>query len=735
MVALFSTTLFLSAALLMSIQPMFAKIILPYFGGSPQVWNICMMFYQILLLGGYVFAHWSGNLRSTRFKVGLQITLVLLPAVLLPISAHHDFNEHMFTSAPIVALIVVLLSSVALPFFVLSTISPLLQKWLSYTDTEHADDPYFLYAASNMGSFIGLLSYPFLVEPIWIIEDQSLYWTVLYAVLAAGIIACGICVLRNPRSQQAKKELLHAESITTRTKLVWLLFAFIPSSAMHAVSMHMVSEVASIPLLWVVPLGVYLLTMSMCFAHRVVIPHELIVKIAPGAILLILLLLTARSFDPISLILPLHVFGLFIICMVFHGELARLRPPTESITYYYIVLAVGGALGGIFNALLSPMLFNSIVEYPLILLLSALVIPARGIVSRRIVTTRQGLLYGLIPGVFMLAAYFGLELLMQQGIVSRQQISFFGNLLVLVIPFIICYLLLHNRAAFAVGTLLCCVVGYYVNSDTRVMHAERTFFGVHTVLNNPTDKQHVLMNGITLHGLQNTEPELRSIPTAYFHPTGPIGQILMPLSSDIKRAAVVGLGIGSLAAYFRPGQELDFYEIDTAVINIAENDEYFTYISDARARGVDVKMIHGDARLTLADARDNSYDVLMMDAFTSGSIPMHLITAEAIRLYKRKLTDQGVIVFQVSNHYLDFKGPLCNLAASADFVCLSMLDIVKNPEFRREGKSNSEYLVMTHSPKALAALAYAGWRQIPPSEKRLWRDNYTNIFDAFKILQ
>ena len=566
MVALFSTTLFLSAALLMSIQPMFAKIILPFFGGSPQVWNICMMFYQVLLLGGYLFAHWSGNLRSTKMKVYLQIGLMALPMLLLPISARYAFSESMFSSAPIAALLLVLFSSVALPFFVLSTISPLLQKWLSYTDTEHAEDPYFLYAASNMGSFIGLLSYPFIVEPNWVTEVQSDYWTVLYGVLAAGIAACAVVVLRNPRSEKAEKELLHAGSVGRTTTLTWLLFAFIPSSTMHAVSMHMVSEIASIPLLWVVPLGIYLLTMAMCFAHRVLIPHELIVKTAPGAILLILLLLTTRAFDPITLILPLHLFTLFVICMVFHGELARRRPATESLTYYYIILAVGGALGGIFNSLLSPLMFDSILEYPLIMLLAALVLPKRTGVMSRIATRRQGILYGLSPALFMLAAWFSLELLMQQEIVSREQIRFFGNVLVILVPFVICYLLLHNRLAFALGTVLCCLIGSYVNTDTRVIHGERTFFGIHTVLNNPTDRQHVLMNGITLHGIQSTDPELSKLPSTYYHPSGPVGQVLIPLADDIQTAAVIGLGVGSIAAYFEAGQKLDFYEIDPAVI-------------------------------------------------------------------------------------------------------------------------------------------------------------------------
>lgn len=725
MVFIFSTTLFLSAALLMSIQPLFAKSILPLFGGAPQVWNICMMFYQVLLLFGYLFAHWSG--KHGRRGVQLHIGLMALPLLVLPISVQIFFGDELLIREPATALLLALLSSVTLPFFVLSTLSPLLQRWLSYTSDEHAQDPYFLYAASNMGSFLGLLSYPLLVEPLWPTEQQSAYWAVLYGVLAVGVVVCAWLVLRQP-TQIQQEEKLAVAAVGWRRSCMWVLLAFVPSSAMHAVSMHIVSEVASIPLLWVAPLGLYLLTMVLCFARLQLLPHGWMVKIAPGLILLVLLLLVTSAYEPIGLVLPLHLLGLFVICMLFHGELARMRPPAEQLTWFYIVLAIGGALGGIFNSLLAPMLFNSIIEYPAIMLLAAVLIPAReGVQENESLNFK----WGLLPPALMLLAYLVFEWLQTTELIGSSLVGTLGKLFVLVLPFLACYLLLKNRWAFSLATLFCALVAYWVNTDTRVIHAQRTFFGVHTVLHSQSRQQRILMNGVTLHGIQSTEQALNKLPTSYFHPSGPAGQLLGVFGGGFERVAVIGLGAGTLAAYVAPGSQLDFYEIDQAVIDIAENPELFTYVADARQRGVTVDMISGDARLTLGSSSE-IYDVLIADAFSSGSMPVHLMTSEALQLFQARLAHDGVMAFNVSNHYLDFKGVLCDLAAESGLACVYRKDDELTPEQRADGKTPSEWLVMTRNLNVANGLLAMGWLPRKASGQRLWRDNYSNIFDAIR---
>jgi hypothetical protein len=722
MVLVFSTTLFLSAALLMSIQPLFAKAILPLFGGAPQVWNICMMFYQVLLLGGYLFAHWSSRLG--RKGIYLQLGLIALPLLMLPIANRVIPGSDFLITRPASALLWVLVSSVALPFFVLSTLSPLLQRWLSYTTSKHAEDPYFLYAASNLGSFLGLLSYPLWIEPLWTTEQQSAYWAMLYGVLMVGVMSCAVVVLRQPDLNREKQ--LNVGGVDWRRSGLWLLLAFIPSSAMHAVSMHIVSEVASIPLLWVLPLGIYLLSMVLCFARHQLLPHHWLVSAAPGVVLLVLLLLVTSAFQPIGLVLSLHMLGLFVVCQLFHGELARRRPGSEDLTWFYIVLAVGGAMGGIFNSLLAPTFFDSIVEYPAILLLAVVLLPAR---SSSAGNKKMAVSWGLLPPAIMLFGFGLFEWLQTAQAIGQPLLGSLGKVVVLVLPFLGCYLLLKNRAAFSLATLCCVVLGYWVNTDTRVIHAQRTFFGVHTVLQAEARQQTLLMNGITVHGIQNTAEEIRGLPATYYHPTGPAGQLLGAFGGGFQQVAVVGLGAGSLAAYFSAGQRLDFFEIDSAVIDIAESTHLFSFVSDARTRGVGIEMIAGDARLTLAQ-KDGGYDALLVDAFSSGSIPVHLMTAEAIALYLNQMSSDGVLGFHISNHYLDFKDVLCDLAANAELACLYRTDTTLNAELRSEGKSPSEWLVMTTNSNIANGLLSMGWQLRSASEKPLWRDNYSNIFDT-----
>ncbi|HEV3445992.1 MAG TPA: fused MFS/spermidine synthase [Gemmataceae bacterium] len=763
--ALFAGTLFLSSALLFLVQPMFAKMVLPLLGGTPAVWNTCMVFFQAALLGGYAYAHVAPDRLGVRRHAILHLFVLLVPFLVLPISVAHAASPP-GEASPIPWLLGVLAVTVGLPFFVVSTSGPLLQRWFAQTGYPSAKDPYFLYSASNLGSMLALLSYPLLLEPSSFLKTQSLLWTGLYGVLMVLVFACAWVLLRIPApaadpghdvaTDPRPRSVDHG--IQSRQRVKWVALAFVPSSLMLSVTTYLTTDLAAIPLLWVIPLAIYLLTFTLVFARRPLFSQALIVRILPFAVLALTFAMLSQATKPLWFLLALHLVTFFLIAMVCHGELARQRPPAEHLTEYYLWLSVGGVLGGLFNALVAPLVFNSVMEYPLVIMLACCLMPAarpreekqatgQSKKERRkqrfqaatiraedppdspqpwlAVAALEACLF-LLPGA--LAAGLGFVLRRINYEDTTLENTAFGLSLIFGLPMLLCYAFNQNRVRFglAIGFLLFAGATYQgVNGET--LYRARSFFGIHRVALAPSRDFYQLVNGSTVHGSQRIDQSERAEPFTYYHESSPIGQVFHAFSGPAAKpqVAIVGLGVGSLAYYGARGQEFTFYEIDPTVLHIARDLGYFTFLRDCRAK---VDYVLGDARLTVQHAPDNHFGILIIDAFSSDAIPLHLLTREAVAIYKKKLASDGILAFHISNSYLDLAPVLAQLAKDARLLCWSQshIPVGKGPVWE------SQWLIMAHRKEDLGNLLERGpWQPMnAPPGTPTWTDDFSNIFSV-----
>ncbi len=773
MSALFAITLFVSAFLLFFIQPMFAKMILPLLGGTPAVWNTCLVFFQAALLAGYGYAHLAPSWLGVRRQAVLHLGLLLLPVWFLPIAVAGNAAPPS-DAYPIPWLLGLLLVSVGLPFFVVSTNGPLLQRWFASTGHPAAKDPYFLFAASNLGSMVALLSYPVLVEPTLSLANHSRLWTVGYGLLVALMFGCAVMVWRARLSSVVRSPWSVAKNPRLRTtdyglraarRLRWVALAFVPSSMMLSVTTYLTTDIAAIPLLWVIPLTIYLLSFILVFARRPVLPHFGLARLLPLVILLLALVMLSEATGPVWLLLLLPLLALFMVAMVCHGELARDRPPPEHLTEFYLWLSVGGVLGGLFNALVAPLIFNAVVEYPLVLVLACLLrpVPARdesssaGKAPERaasLVRSQAGAwergaspfqfsisVMDLVLPVLLGLLTAGLVLALQsfgEGLVQKLTSSGLEPAQVIVgLGFgpaaVACYTFLHRPMRFGLGIgALLLASACYQGVHGTVIYRERSFFGVHRV--SEAHNLRRLVHGNTVHGRQSLDPARRREPLAYYSRTGPIGQVFATFSGAAakREVAIIGLGAGSLAAYGEAGQHFTYYEIDPAVVRIAWDERYFTFVSDSHAR---VDYVLGDARLTLKEkAKEHQYGLIIMDAFSSDAIPLHLLTRQALQLYKDKLADDGVMAFHISSRYLDLQPVLSDLAADAKMVCLARDDLEVDRTEADNGKDPSQWLVMAHQREDLKDLARdRRWLELKARRGvSVWTDDFSNIFSVFR---
>ncbi len=744
MPVLWSSTIFLSAFLLFLVQPMMAKMILPLLGGTPAVWNTCMLFYQAALLAGYAYVHLMTSRIAPRRQLLIHVALLTLPLLMLPIGLPAGWTP---PDQPNPAWWVLLLLSVVIgpPFFFLSTTAPLLQKWFSWTDHPSATDPYFLYAASNAGSMVALFGYPLLIEP-WIPLKgnqwltQTTIWSVGYGLLVCCLAACAWCVLRTARSVMAAPEAgattrsLVRTPLSSMTMLRWILLAFIPSSFLLGATTHLTLNVAAIPLLWVVPLGIYLLSFILVFANWPSAYHRAMIVTLP--VLLLLLTFDVMPGVPdlprwIQLVLPLA--GLGAIAMVCHGELARSRPPTDRLTLFYLLLSIGGALGGLFNALLAPMLFRDTYEYELVLVLAALMIPPLAQqdrlwtmrwspyhVSRRVLPNHEVWLSVLLVlfAFCLVASVRGLrgQTLLVTAFCAASAVGLWYGTVGS-----------SRRFGFGLSVVLITASAMSLWLGDRVLYQTRTFFGVLKVVHAKEDNTRVLIHGMTNHGIQRMEPEARRQSVSYFHPSGPYGQVFTAFSGARakRRIAVTGLGIAALANYVDEGQSLTYYEIDPEVVTIARDGRLFTYYQDTERRGADLRVVIGDARLKMESAPDHSYEMIILDAFTSDAIPVHLLTKEAMQLYLRKLAPDGLLVAHISNRYLGLEPVLGNLAEALGLVAIKQFDYANGVPY----KSGSDLVVMAAKREDLGLLA-ADPRWTPLERSRaigVWSDDFSNV--------
>jgi hypothetical protein len=754
---LFALTLFLSAFLLFAVQPLFTKMVLPRLGGSAAVWNTAMVFFQGTLLAGYGYAHLSTRWLGPRTQIGLHLALLALGALVLPIGVATGWTAPA-GGAEIPWLIGLLAASIGLPFFAVSATAPLLQEWFAHSDHAAARDPYFLYGASNLGSLAALLAYPLAVEPALGLGAQAVAWTAGYAGLAGGILACGVTVARS-RGLRAGGSAVPAEAstlvtrVTAGLRLRWLALATVPSALLLGVTLHIGAEIVAVPLLWVVPLALYLVTFVLAFARRRWIPPRWARHAQTAAVVLVAALFQDGSPSQLALIV-LHVACLFLTALVCHGELARLRPRAEHLTEFYLWMSVGGVLGGVLASIVAPVAFDSVLEYPLALFAALCLRPAPerpGWIARAL-ARRSPSLQPWIERALDLALpalLFGLASLQRGGeslwraAIHARLTALLGGapalehvgLVVALSAALALALLAPRPLRFALGFLAVMRLtapGVFGNPPERLLR-ERSFFGVYSVHAGelPIGRLHWLLNGSTNHGVQNLDRP--TSPTSYYTREGPVGQffaILKDSPAGQGRVGVIGLGVGALACHAAPGQRLTFFEIDPLDERIARDPRLFTYLSEC---GKQVDVVIGDGRLTLAREPDGAFAALVLDAFSGDAIPAHLLTREALELYLEKLVPDGLLLLHVTNAYLDLLPVVAELVADAGLHARASIGVMP---MQTPFGTPSDWVVVARREALLARFGFATppWTALPPARgARPWSDDFTDILPHLRF--
>jgi hypothetical protein len=723
LLAVFTAAVFLSAFLLFLVQPLFGKMVLPLLGGSPAVWNTCMLFFQAALLGGYLYAHLSSRWTVRRQAI-VHLVLLALAALALPVSVRGAVPPG--GGAPIPWLLGLMAMTVGAPFLVLSGTGPILQRWFSRSRHPQAAEPYQLYAASNLGSALSLLAYPFLLEPRMRLAGQSGLWTAGYLLLGVLIAGCAWRVWKTADATAPASTGLPADDaapaapVTPRDRLTWTGLAFVPSGLLLAVTTYITTDLSPAPLLWVVPLALYLLSFTLVFARRPPIPHAWMVAVHPSAIAVAVLLLATGYVQTPRFAIPLHLLALFVIAMTAHGELARRRPHARHLTEFYLWISVGGVLGGVFNALLAPVLFDNVWEYPIVLALACL--------ARPWPEERLGWRGHLWAAVRAAAFAYALIYLGRTDTLSPTVFVIVGAILIN---------LLNVGLGRTPGWLLACIGAalffraYATITEPGVLLAERTFFGRYKVMEYDFDGGfHVLRHGSTLHGAQSLQPERRRQPLTYYLPRGPLGQMFSATAhlQGRRRVAVVGLGTGTTAAYARAGEQWTFYEIDPGIERIARDTAYFSYLSDMP---VPPRVVLGDARLQMARDQGRQYDLILLDAFSSDAIPVHLVTREALEVYLSRLAPGGIVAFHVSNRYLNLEPVVAALAYDAGLAARAG----QGPRNRnsRGYESNSTWIALARDEAHLGPLVAdsSWWKPRLDPDVGTWTDDYSSILTVF----
>ncbi len=744
----FTVSMFVSAALLFLVEPMMAKMALPMLGGTPAVWNTCLVFFQSMLLAGYLYAYAVTKWLSRRAQIILHICVALTPLAVLPLHIPAGW-EPPSESSPVLWVLAMLSVAVGLPFFFLSASTPMLQRWFSHSGHKSANDPYFLYAASNAGSLVGLLGYPLLLEPILRLSVQSHFWSYGYAVFFILTVACGALVWhsRPDSAPVAAVPIEEPEAIEPGThwhqRLRWIALAFVPSSLMMGVTTALTTDVPAIPLFWVLPLAFYLLSFVLVFAKRPPISHEWLIRRLPFLILIALIPTVCKTKLPLLALIPLYLITLFAIALVCHGELARSRPKITRLTEFYLWMSFGGVLGGIFNALIAPVVFSTVVEFPLVLVLAALLRPP---IDQTIPPPEKAARVKRNDYLFPIALF-----LVMSGILTglaHAGIRLGSSLIILIFGYSMLWCMSFGKRPlrYAAGLVaLLAASTLYTPNLGKVLETKRNFFGVVRVTNSPDGKFRFLIHGGTLHGSQSLDTARSREPLAYYTQSGPAGGILRAMHAKSLSAgkeagpngapqpnwAVVGLGAGAMACYLQPGESLTYFEIDPLVVRMALDQRYFTFLEQCAPQA---KIVLGDARLKLRSAPEAGYDLIVIDAFSGDMIPMHLVTREALALYLRKLAPGGMLAFHFTNLYLDLGPTLGSLANDAGLVCLTEDDNGVPQAQLDQGKLPSRWMVMARSRADLGPLATdPRWTTtvVPPGTK-IWTDDYSNLVRVIK---
>ncbi|MBN1670372.1 MAG: fused MFS/spermidine synthase [Kiritimatiellae bacterium] len=721
----YRAAVFLSAFLLFQIQPMMSKVLLPVFGGSYLVWGTAVVFCQALLLLGYAYAHAvQRRLGVTRYARWHWLIL-MLPLALVPVSLGLRPTPG---AALVPGVLRHLLLTVSLPFLTLATTSLVLQRWLSISDLAERDNPYVLYGASNLGSMSALLSYPVVVEPLLSLEHQRYAWWAGYALLILLHVFCrprraaGTPVLRSGLGTR----------LPLRPQLEWFLLSAAACAALLAATHVITFDIAPVPLLWVLPLSTYLLTFVLTFKRRPWYPGW-IRRGFYWAIPLGLTLLLLSQFwlsVPAAGSVALHVLVLFVVCLNCHGRLYLNRPAAPAqLTAFYLAVAAGGFAGGALVSWVTPLVSTWLAEYPGAFLLAAVSLAMAGSPAR-LAESRHGSkpapLRSALPWMGLaVVALAGLPWVLNGTVHAAAPLLFFAAAVPLVIALRAC----EARPGRLAWVLVAVTVAMHWTEDLATgaarVRKRRNFYGIYRVYE--ADGQRFLQHGTTMHGRQYLQPPASRTPLSYYHPSTPAAGILIPPAFDLREVGMIGLGTGALTAYARAGQTFTIYELDPDNLPIAEHS--FGYLAQARARGADLRFRFGDGRVLLRDEPAHSLDVLIVDAFNSGSIPVHLLTVEAFEVYFRALRPDGLLLLHISNKALDLEPVVRSVARATQARALSLT----NQGAVQPGADPTLWMAVSRDELRIATLTAAGWRPSPPGDRPLlrpWTDRYSNILAA-----
>ena len=731
---LFAVAVFTSACLVFVVQPMATKLILPTLGGSPSVWNAAMVFFQTALLAGYGYAHLLQRIGSMRRQVAVHLGLLLIAALFLPLRISGLLGDP-DPSAPTLWMLATLTLSLGAPFAVLSATAPLLQAWYARASAGRAgrSDPYVLYAASNLGSFLALLAYPVLIEPLVSLSAQRWGWSLGYGLFVLMVVGLGLVVWRRRETVAAEPAPLAAgPRIAWREKGLLILLAAAPSSLMLGVTAHLSTDVASAPFLWVIPLALYLLTFVIAFQARPIIPLHLTLAIQAGTLAACAALAAFRTTEWLF-VFGVNLTAFFFTALMCHQRMAERRPAPGRLTEFYLLLSLGGVLGGVFNALIAPVVFDMVWEYPLILVAVGLLRPwgRREMRSWEIICCVVGVLIAVAGPLGLALVRYAPDI---RAVLPDHELVRIAQA-VLGVAALFAFLLRDRAMMFTVVIGAMVWSGYHVARGYDWVLTERSFFGVMRVASTPIEgldgPVHVLMHGTTLHGAQAQAARYRCMPTLYYATSTPLGQAALMTQAGRPDGAVIGVvgqGSGAMAAYKRVQDRMSFFEIDPMVDRLSRDPRWFSFINGC-AEGP-VRTVLGDARLTMGREAPASYDLLIIDAFSSDAVPTHLLTVEAIAGYLRLLKPEGVVVLHLSNRNLEITLPAEAAAAALEAPALHQIYIERR-DAASMSESSTEALIVGKSEAALAPYRQnPRWRTLEATGVRPWTDDYVNLFGA-----
>ncbi len=678
-VLLFASTIFVSAFLLFQVQPIMGKYILPWYGGSPGVWTTCMLVFQVLLFGGYAYAHALNRFLALRSQIALHCGLLLLATLTLPITPSSSWKPA-GDASPTWMIMLLLACKVGAPYFLLSSTGPLLQSWLG--QSKILEQPYRLYSLSNVGSMLALMSFPFVIEPAFSSSQQSIIWSIAFGIFAIACSLSGFALYRSrttTRLASTPKSKIETPKISWQSVGAWFALSMIPSVMLLATTNQVCLDTGVIPFLWVIPLAIYLLSFILTFDSDRWYSRRPSIMLAAMSFLVLFLLKLVEVQVTLAIELVLYFGGLFFSCMVCHGELVRLKPHPSKLTSFYMTLSAGGASGGIFVGLLAPSLFNGYFEWQL--------------------------------GLFACVLVF-LETYLQSNSFWKVRVPAWSKL----------------TMAIALPVVAVVWLSVWTSFSNNQLVAKRNFYGVLSVAESRDKKTSEttrdLVHGRIVHGSQFQGPGATQRPTTYYTQASGVGLALLNHRVDRPRhVGVVGLGAGTLATYGKSGDRFRFYEINENVIGMAN--DYFTFLKETPA---DVELVLGDARLTLERESSQAFDVLVLDAFSGDAIPVHLLTREAMEIYRRHLSEDGVLAIHISNLYFDLKSIVIGLAMNASFEAT----IVSDDEAVCPGSLKSCWVLMSTKKEILNQAVGSVKPILPRGKPVLWTDDKSNLFEALK---